>query len=68
MKCSRVTLLLSFIAVLLMPRVWADFNDIGLGARPIGMSNAFTAVADDVYAIYYNPAGLAFLNRAQFSA
>lgn len=68
MKCSRITLLLSFIAVLLVPRVWADFDDIGLGARPIGMSNAFTAVADDVYAIYYNPAGLAFLDRAQFSA
>jgi len=30
------------------------------GARPGGMGKAFTAVADDVHATYYNPAGLGF--------
>jgi hypothetical protein len=30
-----------------------------IGVRPAGMGNAFTAVADDQNALYYNPAGLA---------
>ena len=36
----------------------ADFNDIITGARPAGMGNAFVALADDVNALYWNPAGL----------
>ncbi|MBU1153888.1 conjugal transfer protein TraF [bacterium] len=31
--------------------------------RPMGMGNAFTAVADDYNAIYFNPAGIASLDR-----
>ncbi|MBI4924755.1 MAG: conjugal transfer protein TraF, partial [Bdellovibrio sp.] len=31
--------------------------------RPMGMGNAFTAVADDYNAIYFNPAGIAHLDR-----
>ena len=30
----------------------------GIGVRPLGMGGAFSAVADDVNALYYNPAGL----------
>lgn len=41
----------------------AAYDDVGVGARVTGMGNAFTAVADDVYAVYYNPAGLATLER-----
>jgi len=36
----------------------AAFLKIGLGARPASMGEAFSAVADDIYAIYWNPAGL----------
>lgn len=32
---------------------------MGVGARALGMGRAFTAVANDVTAIYWNPAGLA---------
>lgn len=37
----------------------------GLGARAMGMGGAYTAVADDAYAVYYNPAGLAQLREHQ---
>lgn len=35
-----------------------EFLKIGVGARALGMSNAFVATADDVTAGYWNPAGL----------
>ncbi len=41
----------------------AAFEDLGFGARAPGMGDAFTAVADDVSSVYYNPAGLADLER-----
>jgi long-chain fatty acid transport protein len=36
----------------------AFFDDIGAGPRAIAMGQAFTAVADDASAAWYNPAGL----------
>src|SRR5262245_19441889 len=35
----------------------------GAGARALGMGNAYTAVADDASAIYWNPAGLASMHH-----
>lgn len=43
----------------------AAFDDLGAGARAPGMGGAFVSVADDVYALYYNPAGLGLLDRPQ---
>lgn len=43
----------------------AQFLKIGAGGRAGAMGDAFTAVADDVYASYYNPAGLIQLKGAQ---
>ena len=37
----------------------ADFNDFQPGAKAMGMGNAFTALADDASALFYNPAGTA---------
>ena len=34
-------------------------DTLGLGGRAIALGNAYTAVADDFSAVYYNPAGLA---------
>ena len=41
--------------------------DTSTGARPAGRGEAFTA-ASDVYSIYYNPAGLAFIGGPQAGA
>lgn len=38
-----------------------EFLTIGVGARALGMANAFVASADDVTSGYWNPAGLTFL-------
>jgi tetratricopeptide (TPR) repeat protein len=35
--------------------------DLGFGARAMGMGNAFTALADDPTAVYWNPAGLDYI-------
>lgn len=36
----------------------APFLEVGIGARAIGMGGAYVALANDVSAIYWNPAGL----------
>jgi hypothetical protein len=38
----------------------ATFLQLGYGARAIGFGEAFVPVANDVSALYYNPAGLAY--------
>ncbi|HTY58873.1 MAG TPA: outer membrane protein transport protein [Bacteroidota bacterium] len=40
---------------------------IGVGARAIGMGGAYTGVASDFSALYWNPAGLAQAVHAEFS-
>jgi hypothetical protein len=47
----------------------AQFMEIGLGARATGMGEAFTALANDAGAVFWNPAGLADAGRRSlFSA
>lgn len=46
----------------------AAFLKIGVGARPIGMGSAFAAVADDISAVHWNPAGLAQLRSREAGA
>ncbi len=36
----------------------AQFLKIGVGARPIALGGAYTAMANDILSIYWNPAGL----------
>ena len=43
-----------------------DFTFHEIGARAAALGGSFTARADDIAAIYYNPAGLAFLGGWRF--
>jgi len=43
----------------------ANFVEVETGARAMGMGGAFVAVADDVTALHWNPAGLATIDRIQ---
>lgn len=63
----KVLALVLFVLVVTPGLVWgqaktgtagAQFLEIGVSARAVGMGNAFLAVANDASAIYYNPAGL----------
>jgi len=42
-----------------------DFLKMGVGARPLALGEAYVALADDINAIYWNPAGLVQLGRPE---
>lgn len=43
----------------------AEFLSIPVGARGIAMGSAFSAVSDDITSIWWNPAGLGFLQKRE---
>jgi tetratricopeptide (TPR) repeat protein len=61
-------LLAAALSLTLAAQARAAFLDLGAGARAPGLGDAFTALADDAYAIHYNPAGLAQLERPELAA
>ncbi|MEW6096021.1 MAG: PorV/PorQ family protein [bacterium] len=77
--CSRIVLILVMCTFIIQSTVLyastkkpgataANFLKLGIGARPVGLGEAFCAVADDVNAAYWNPAGLAQVNEFQLTA
>ena len=56
MKKIFILLFITFTSVQLFS---AEYDYLYKGARPMGMGGAFTAVSDDINALFYNPAGLA---------
>ena len=46
----------------------AAFSNMGIAARSLGMGGAFTAVADDASATFWNPAGLVQLGHNELSS
>ena len=47
--------------------VGGDFLKIGVGERAVGMGGAFSSIADNATAIYWNPAGLSQLTKRELS-
>jgi len=70
----RRILLTALILAVLSPLAFAGddggtesvFN-LGAGARAMGMGNAYSAVAEDATAVYYNPAGMPYISSQQVS-
>ncbi len=60
-KIVRSLQFLFCFALISTSSIYAGFIDTGQGARPIGLGRAYTSVANDVHAVFYNPAGLAQL-------
>ncbi|HIE26072.1 TPA: PorV/PorQ family protein [Candidatus Poribacteria bacterium] len=58
--------MISFFIVFSVP-TYAAFNDIGVGARPLGLGGAFVAAADDGNAMRYNAGGLGYIDDIQLS-
>ncbi len=72
---KKSLILMVGIAFLLAPQLsWgqakvgtagAQFLDVGISARAIGMGDAFLAISDDASAVYYNPAGLTQITQRE---
>ncbi len=55
------------LVLLVSSGLWANgLNLNGLGARACAMGGAFVGLADDYSAVYWNPAGLALLQKPTF--
>ncbi|MCK4532152.1 hypothetical protein KAU39_00055 [bacterium] len=61
------TLIIAIICLFCNSHLCAHFEEMGAGARCIGRGKNFVAVCDDVYSLYYNPAGLSQLNRKELT-
>ena len=71
MKKLHIIFLLIFIPLVLSAQnrpyrvgtTTASFLEIGYGNAGIAMGDAYVSMADDITALYWNPAGLAFMKR-----
>jgi len=74
MKAIYIVLSFFFSILLMTFSVSAEINDAEdtsravLGARPIGLGGAYTAVSNDILGIFNNPAGLAGVSDLQFTS
>ncbi|MCD4777193.1 MAG: PorV/PorQ family protein [Candidatus Aegiribacteria sp.] len=64
-KLLFIALVLSMVSISYGSTASVIWMTITPGARPNGMGEAFTALADDATASYWNPAGLAFVDTTK---
>ncbi len=67
---GRLALLVVTITVVSASMAQASWNagnylKLGVGARALGMGNAFVAVVDDATAVYWNPAAMTLSNKTR---
>lgn len=55
----------AILAVWLVSSASASFEPLPVGGRAAGMSEAYSAIVDDVFALYYNPAGVMQVTRPE---
>jgi long-subunit fatty acid transport protein len=76
MKASRVTVVLAILLALTSTKTFAQFPEdalrlslsgLGVGARALGMGGAYTGIANDFTATYWNPAGLGQIRQFEIS-
>ncbi len=60
-----IIIILFSINVLFAGKYAGDFLEIGAGVRSLSMGGAFSAVADDGSAIYWNPSGIAQIRHTE---
>lgn len=64
MRKFKFTIIIFFIIVLFDPlALVGSFKVNYTGARPLALGGAFVGLADDVYAMLYNPAGIVNINH-----
>lgn len=69
---KKILVLFALVVVCCIPltagRYAGDFMMIGAGVKALGMGGAFSALADDGSAIYWNSAGLSHIRDSEISA
>jgi TolB-like protein len=65
--CFAIVVLTFLGSTVRADNVSGSFSETPIGARALGMGGAFTPIADDVYAMVYNPAGLGHLKKIGFT-
>ena len=67
--CSIIVILLCVLCVfarnVFSDEYAADFLNIGVGGRALGMGGAFSSIAGDGSAFYWNPAGIPLLSKRE---
>ncbi len=56
---------LIFVPSLFSGRYAGDFMEIGSGVRALGLGGAYSSIADDGSAVYWNPAGIAQIRNLE---